>query len=132
MSHAVRDNRQELNPRHFAGLIFLPLHCRGKNYERGDEFGAVISTVTDLGFTSDDFLMRTTFFFFFNFQAVYGNPEWTHLENGTTLSHILEDESWVFQQILRWFGNRSRLPSAAKKECFCVFNIVGGKGFTQH
>lgn len=55
MSHAVRDNRQELNPRPFAGLIFLPLHCRGKNYEQEDEFGAVISTVTDMGFTSDDF-----------------------------------------------------------------------------
>lgn len=128
----MRDNRQELNPRHLAGPIFLPLHCRGKNYELEDEFGAVISTVTDLGFTSDDFRCVELFLFFLNFQAVYGNPEWTHLENRTTLSHMLEDESWVLKQILRWFGDRSKLPSAAKKECSCVFNIVRGKSFTQH
>lgn len=46
---------------------------------------------------------------------------------------MLEDDSCVLKQILlRRFGNRSNLPSAAKTECSCVFNIVGGKSFTQH
>lgn len=43
---------------------------------------------------------------------ILSGPTW---KTGPRFPHILEDESWVLKQILRWFGNRSKLPSAAKR-----------------